>query len=117
VLAADACYFCRTRMRDVCRAIDREAMMESLDRLQALETAGARIFFRHDAEFWQAVPQGPWQSVEAGRHHQAPNAPKREREMNARGPVCKFAMCEILGVMHMVKRAHRPTMFSPAICS
>jgi N-acyl homoserine lactone hydrolase len=43
-------------MKDV---FDREAMMASLDRLQALETAGARIIFGHDPEFWQGVPQGP----------------------------------------------------------
>src|SRR6266404_3220070 len=50
VLAADSCYFCRTlRERRLPRfAHDREAMHTSLDRLAALETAGARIFFGHD---------------------------------------------------------------------
>jgi N-acyl homoserine lactone hydrolase len=61
VLAGDACYFCRTlREGRLPRyAFDREAMMESLDRLRALEARGARIFFGHDPEFWQTVPQGP----------------------------------------------------------
>ena len=38
---------------------DREAMLASLDRLAALERSGARIFFGHDPEFWQTVPQAP----------------------------------------------------------
>jgi glyoxylase-like metal-dependent hydrolase (beta-lactamase superfamily II) len=58
VLAADACYFCRTlRERRLPRfAHDREAMRASLDRLEA---GGARIFFGHDPEFWKGVPQAP----------------------------------------------------------
>ena len=61
VLAADACYFCRTlRERRLPRFVyDREAMHASLDRLAALEKGGARIFFGHDPEFWQTVPQAP----------------------------------------------------------
>jgi N-acyl homoserine lactone hydrolase len=61
VLAADACYFCRTlRERRLPRHMhDREAMLASLDRLEALERGGARIFFGHDPEFWQTVPQAP----------------------------------------------------------
>jgi N-acyl homoserine lactone hydrolase len=61
ILAADACYFCRTlRERRLPRFVhDREAMYQSLDRLAALEAAGARIFFGHDPEFWQTVPQAP----------------------------------------------------------
>jgi N-acyl homoserine lactone hydrolase len=61
VLAADSCYFCRTlRERRLPRfAYDHEAMLASLDRLAALETSGARIFFGHDPEFWQTVPQAP----------------------------------------------------------
>ncbi len=61
VLAADACYFCRTlRERRLPRFVyDREAMLASLDRLEALERGGARIFFGHDLEFWQTVPQAP----------------------------------------------------------
>jgi N-acyl homoserine lactone hydrolase len=61
VLAADSCYFCRTlRERRLPRfAYDKEAMLAVLDRLEALEKAGARIFFGHDPEFWQSVPQAP----------------------------------------------------------
>jgi len=61
VLAADSCYFCRTlRERRLPRfAHDHEAMHASLDRLATLEANGARIFFGHDPEFWQSVPQAP----------------------------------------------------------
>jgi N-acyl homoserine lactone hydrolase len=61
VLAADSCYFCRTlRERRLPRfAHDHEAMHASLNRLAALEASGARIFFGHDPEFWQTVPQAP----------------------------------------------------------
>ncbi len=61
VLAADSCYFCRTlRERRLPRFVhDRDAMHASLDRLAALEAAGARIFFGHDPEFWATVPQAP----------------------------------------------------------
>jgi N-acyl homoserine lactone hydrolase len=52
---------CRTlRERRLPRnAFDREAMLASLDRLEALERSGARIFFGHDPDFWRAVPQAP----------------------------------------------------------
>ena len=61
VLAADACYFCRTlrERRLPPRMFDRDQMLASLDRLAALERQGARIFFGHDPEFWQTVPQAP----------------------------------------------------------
>jgi glyoxylase-like metal-dependent hydrolase (beta-lactamase superfamily II) len=61
VLAADSCYFCRTlRERRLPRFVyDRDQMLASLDRLGALEHAGARIFFGHDPEFWQTVSQAP----------------------------------------------------------
>lgn len=61
VLAADACYFCRSlRERRLPRhAFDRAAMLASLDRLEALERGGARVFFGHDPEFWDGVPQAP----------------------------------------------------------
>lgn len=61
VLAADACYFCQTlRERRLPRYVhNREAMLASLDRLEALERAGARIFFGHDPGFWTTVPQAP----------------------------------------------------------
>jgi glyoxylase-like metal-dependent hydrolase (beta-lactamase superfamily II) len=61
VLAADACYFCRTlRERRLPRNVhDTAAMLASLDRLEALERGGARIFFGHDPDFWQRVPLAP----------------------------------------------------------
>lgn len=61
VLAADACYFCRTlRERRLPRHVhDRAAMLAALDRLEALERGGARLFFGHDPEFWRTVPQAP----------------------------------------------------------
>ena len=61
VLAADSCYFCRTlrERRLPPRAHDREAMLASLDQIAALEAGGARIFYGHDPEFWQTVPQAP----------------------------------------------------------
>ena len=40
-------------------AYDKNEMLASLDRLAALEKAGARIVFGHDPEFWQTVPQAP----------------------------------------------------------
>jgi glyoxylase-like metal-dependent hydrolase (beta-lactamase superfamily II) len=60
VLAADSCYFCQTlRERRLPRfAYDKEQMLASLDKLEALERGGARIFFGHDPEFWKSVPQG-----------------------------------------------------------
>jgi N-acyl homoserine lactone hydrolase len=61
VLAPDACYFCQTlRERRLSRNMyDREAMLASLDRLEALEKSGARIYFSHDPDFWRSVPQAP----------------------------------------------------------
>jgi N-acyl homoserine lactone hydrolase len=65
VLAADACYFCRTlREKRLPQNVDdRAAMLASLDRLAALEQRGARIFFGHDDEFWRGVPQAPAEIV------------------------------------------------------
>ena len=61
VLAGDACYFCRTlQERKLPRFVfDRTAMHASLDKLAALQAGGARIFFGHDPEFWQTLPQAP----------------------------------------------------------
>ena len=61
VLAADACYFCRTlqERRLPPRAHDHDQMRASLDRLAALQAGGATIFFGHDAAFWKTVPQVP----------------------------------------------------------
>lgn len=62
VLAADACYFCRTlqERRLPVRVHDREAMHRSLETLARLQQGGARIFFGHDSEFWKTVPQAPF---------------------------------------------------------
>ena len=61
VLTGDACYFCRTlREKRLPRFVyDREEMLASLHRLEALEAAGARLFFGHDPEFWKNVPKAP----------------------------------------------------------
>jgi len=61
VLAPDACYFCQTlrKRRPSRNMYDREAMLASLDRLEALEKSGARIYFSHDPDFWRSVPQAP----------------------------------------------------------
>ena len=61
VITGDACYFCRTlRERRLPRFVyDRAAMLASLDRLEALEKGGAKLFFGHDPDFWKDVPQAP----------------------------------------------------------
>ena len=61
VLTGDSCYFCRTlRERRLPRFVyDREQMLTSLDRLEALEKGGATLFFGHDPDFWKNVPQAP----------------------------------------------------------
>jgi N-acyl homoserine lactone hydrolase len=63
VLTGDSCYFCRTlreRRLPLARFIyDREAMLASLDRLEALEKGGAKLIFGHDSDFWKDVPQAP----------------------------------------------------------
>jgi glyoxylase-like metal-dependent hydrolase (beta-lactamase superfamily II) len=61
VLAADACYLRRT-LEDLhlpSIAYDREGMLASLRRLRSLRDAGARIFYGHDPELWEQVPQAP----------------------------------------------------------
>jgi len=61
VLTADCCYFCETlRQRRLPYLVhDREQFLASLDKLEALERQGARLFFGHDPEFWKTVPQSP----------------------------------------------------------
>jgi glyoxylase-like metal-dependent hydrolase (beta-lactamase superfamily II) len=61
VLTGDACYFCRTlkERRLPVRVFDRELMLASLDRLEALEKGGAKLIFGHDLEFWKSIPQAP----------------------------------------------------------
>jgi glyoxylase-like metal-dependent hydrolase (beta-lactamase superfamily II) len=61
VLAADACYFCRTlQERRLPKNVhDRPQMLASLEKLAQLQASGARIFFGHDHAFWRNVPQAP----------------------------------------------------------
>jgi len=61
VLTADACYLRRSldRLELPPFAHDREQMLASLQRLRALEAAGARLFFGHDPGQWEGVPQAP----------------------------------------------------------
>jgi N-acyl homoserine lactone hydrolase len=63
VLTGDACYFCRTlrerRLPGARFIYDRDAMVASLDRLEALEQGGAKLIFGHDWEFWQTLPHAP----------------------------------------------------------
>jgi glyoxylase-like metal-dependent hydrolase (beta-lactamase superfamily II) len=61
VLAADACYLRRTLEALHLPGIvhDRAGMLASLERLRALQAAGARIVFGHDPELWATVPQAP----------------------------------------------------------
>ena len=65
VLCGDACYFRRTLDELALPAIlhDEAAMLASLERLRALERAGAQIFYGHDPEFWAGVPQAPAEVV------------------------------------------------------
>lgn len=61
VLAADACYFRQTleNLHLPELVFDRAQMLNSLLLLRQLRRAGARIFYGHDPEFWQQVPQAP----------------------------------------------------------
>jgi hypothetical protein len=61
VLAADACYFCRTphQRRLPHHWPDHGAMLATLDRFEAPENFGARISFGYDPEFWRSGPQVP----------------------------------------------------------
>lgn len=60
VLTGDACYLRRTldELRLPSIVHDEAAMLRSLHALRALQAAGARIFYGHDPEFWDTVPQG-----------------------------------------------------------
>ena len=61
VLCGDACYLRRNleEMRLPPIVHDRAAMLDSLQRIRALRDRGARIFYGHDPEFWQTLPQAP----------------------------------------------------------
>lgn len=60
ILTGDACYLRRT-LEDLLVpkvVYDHDQMVESLLRLRDLQARGARLFFGHDPELWEAVPQG-----------------------------------------------------------
>lgn len=61
ILAADACYFRQTieNLHLPSIVYDQYQMLESLKKLRELQAAGARIFYGHDPEFWQGIPQAP----------------------------------------------------------
>lgn len=62
ILTGDACYL-RETLEELrlppAAATSREAMLESLKRIRALQSRGARIFYGHDPGFWKDVPQAP----------------------------------------------------------
>jgi len=59
VLASDACYLRRTLEELLLPGVvyDAEAMLASLRRLRAFRDAGATIFFGHDPEQWETLPE------------------------------------------------------------
>lgn len=61
VLCGDACYLRQSleQLHLPGVMVDREATLAVLQRFRAMQTAGARIMFGHDPEFWKTVPQGP----------------------------------------------------------
>ena len=61
ILAADACYFRRSleTLHLPKSGHDRDAILEALTLLRSLAQRGARIFYGHDPEFWEALPQAP----------------------------------------------------------
>jgi N-acyl homoserine lactone hydrolase len=61
VLTADACYMRRTLETMHLPAVvhDPDLMRASLERLRALERAGARIVYGHDPDLWKTIPQAP----------------------------------------------------------
>ena len=65
LLTGDACYLRQTLENLHLPRIlhDRGEMLDSLRRIRALQTAGARIFYGHDPEFWKTVPQAPAEIV------------------------------------------------------
>ena len=61
ILAADACYFKETltNLHLPHLVYNRSQMLDSLLLLRKLERAGAHIFYGHDPDFWDRVPQAP----------------------------------------------------------
>jgi glyoxylase-like metal-dependent hydrolase (beta-lactamase superfamily II) len=60
-MAADSCYLRRTLEEMILPEIvaQPEAMIASLKTLKKLQDGGARIFYGHDPDFWNEVPQAP----------------------------------------------------------
>ncbi len=61
LLTGDACYLRRTleNLHLPRVAHDRDQMVRSLIAIRRLRDAGARVFYGHDPDFWQTVPQAP----------------------------------------------------------
>ena len=61
VLTADACYFRKVlQTLQLPRAVfDRDAMLESLSRLRAMQAAGAKLYFGHEPADWNGVEDTP----------------------------------------------------------
>lgn len=61
LLAGDACYLRQTleNLHLPKNVHSEEEMLESLGRVRALQAAGTRIFYGHDPDFWETVPQAP----------------------------------------------------------
>lgn len=67
VLAGDACYL-RKSLEDMwlpALYFDADQMLLSFQKLKELESKGAKIFYGHDPEFWQSLPQFPEPVVSA----------------------------------------------------
>jgi N-acyl homoserine lactone hydrolase len=61
VLAGDCCYLKHTldTLHMPAAAYKMDQAKESVLRLRALQSEGARIFFGHDPEFWKMIPKAP----------------------------------------------------------
>ena len=61
VLCADACYLRQSleEMHLPAVVFDRDQMRTSLETLGRLQSAGARMFYGHDPDFWTGIPQAP----------------------------------------------------------
>lgn len=61
ILAADACYFKQSLEELHLSKIfyDRSAMIDSILLLRRMRAGGAKIFYGHDPEFWNRLPQAP----------------------------------------------------------
>jgi len=61
VLAADCCYLKKTldTLHLPASVYKRDQMLATLGLLRQMQSDGARIFYGHDPEFWETVPQAP----------------------------------------------------------